>query len=123
MKGNIEYGELRAADYMSGLITVVQCGRADFVSKENPDPIDVEMALDGFAKAREAAASDAYDILVLDELNVALDFKLIALEAALDLIDTWPKERELIITGRYCPDEVLKRGRPCQRNEGDRSLL
>ena len=110
MKGNIEYGELRSADYMNGLITVLQCGRADFVSKENPDPIDVQMAQDGFAKAREAAASEAYDILVLDELNVALDFKLLALDEVLKFIDSWPKERELIITGRYCPEEVLARG-------------
>lgn len=109
MKGNIEYGELRAADYMAGLITVVQCGRADFVDKENPDPVDVSMAVEGFARAREALDSNACDILVLDELCVALDFKLLALEEILEFLDSWPEERELIITGRYCPAEVIRR--------------
>lgn len=109
MKGNIEYGELRSADYMAGLVTVEQCGRAEFVSKENPEQVDIQMARDGFAKAREAADSGVYDILVLDEICVALDFKLLALEEVLAFTDSWPKERELIITGRYCPEEVLKR--------------
>jgi cob(I)alamin adenosyltransferase len=109
MKGFIEYGELGASEKMGGLIEVVQCGRASFVDKQNPDPIDVEMAREGFAKARKAIESGDYDIVVLDELNVALDFRLITLEEALALIESIPEGLELIITGRYAHPEVLER--------------
>ena len=109
MKGFIEYGELGASQKTGGLIEVEQCGRASFVSKENPDPVDVRMAREGFAKAVEAIRSGEYDIVVLDELNVALDFKLIDLDAVLDLLDDMPEGLELIITGRYAPEEILER--------------
>jgi cob(I)alamin adenosyltransferase len=109
MKGFIDYGELGAAEKMGGLMEVVQCGRASFVDKENPDPIDVEMAQEGFAKARKAIESGDYDIVVLDELNVALDFKLIPLEEVLELIDALPEGLELVITGRYAKPEVIER--------------
>ena len=109
MKGFIEYGELGASQKTGGLIEVEQCGRASFVSKENPDPVDVRMAREGFAKAVEAIRSGEYDIVVLDELNVALDFKLIELGAVLDLLGDLPEGLELIITGRYAPEEILER--------------
>ncbi len=109
MKGFIDYGELAAAGRMGGLIEVVQCGRASFVDKENPDPVDAEMARDGFAKARDAVLGGRYDIVVLDELCVALDFKLIALEDALGLLDQAPADLEIIVTGRSAPKALLDR--------------
>lgn len=107
MKGFIEYGELTAAEKMGDLISVVQCGRASFVDKNNPDPIDIRMATEGFSKARKAVESGEYDIIVLDELCVALDFNLVQIDDVLTLIKNVPDNLELIITGRYCPDKIL----------------
>ncbi len=107
MKGFIEYGELGASEKMGGLIEVVQCGRASFVDKANPDPVDIDMAREGFEKAVKAIDSGKYDIVVLDELNVALDFNLIPLDDALRLIAGIPEGLELIITGRYAKPEII----------------
>ena len=57
MKGNIEYGELEAARNLNEWITVVQMGRETFVSKENPDPIDIKWAQRGLELAREVIMS------------------------------------------------------------------
>jgi cob(I)alamin adenosyltransferase len=47
--------------------------------------------------------------LILDEINVALDFGLVTLEQVLDLIDNKPKDMELVLTGRYAHPEVIKK--------------
>lgn len=109
MKGFIEYGELEASETMGDLITVVQCGRASFVDKDNPDQVDIDMAQEGLAKAGEAVSSGLYDIVVLDELNVAVDFKLVSNEDVLKLLDDAPEEVEIIITGRYAQEELIDR--------------
>ncbi|HUX08395.1 MAG TPA: cob(I)yrinic acid a,c-diamide adenosyltransferase [Acidobacteriota bacterium] len=107
MKGFIEYGELGASEKMGGLIEVVQCGRASFVDKDNPDPVDVRMAREGFEKAVKAISSGNYDIVVLDELSVALDFNLIPLDDVLNLIEGLPSKLEIIITGRYANQAII----------------
>ncbi len=107
MKGRINYGELEAAKKMDGY-DVIQMGRETFVSKENPDPVDVEMAQDGFKLLQEKIGSGEYDMIVADELNVALDYGLVELEPIIDLIKNKPPELELVITGRNAHPDVVE---------------
>jgi cob(I)alamin adenosyltransferase len=109
MKGNIEYGELETARRTGELITIVQMGRETFVSRENPDPIDIKWAQKGLDLAYEIVTGGKYDIVVLDELNVALDFGLLGEKEVLKLLEKKPAHVELIITGRYAPRSVLDR--------------
>ncbi len=106
MKGRINYGELEAAKKMDGY-DIIQMGRETFVSKENPDPVDVKMAQDGFKLLQEKVASGEYDMIVADELNVALDFGLVDLAPVIELIKNKPQELELVITGRNAHPEVI----------------
>ena len=46
-------------------------------------------------------------MVILDELNVAADFKLIPLDEVIDLIKNKPAAVDLILTGRYAPPEVI----------------
>ncbi|MFX1512857.1 MAG: cob(I)yrinic acid a,c-diamide adenosyltransferase [Promethearchaeota archaeon] len=108
MKGQINYGELEVAKKLDNF-AIVQFGRPDFVDKENPAQEDVKLAHDALAHAQEVLESDAYNIVILDELNVALDFKLVSLKQVLELIKNRPKTIELIITGRYAHPELVKR--------------
>jgi cob(I)alamin adenosyltransferase len=110
MKGEIYYGELGAAkDLPNGCLTIIQMGRPDFVSKENPEPIDVELAQKALELAREIIEAAEHDILILDEVNVAMDFGLISTGDVLQLIDEKPPEMELILTGRYAPQAIIDR--------------
>ena len=67
MKGR-DYGEFLATAQLPNL-TMVRAGRDDFVNRDNPDPVDIELAQAGFAKARKAILSGEYDLVVLDEIH------------------------------------------------------
>lgn len=105
MKGR-DYGEYKAFQQLRG-IKAVKAGRDSFVNKENPDPVDVKMAGEGFNKAKEAVMSGHYQMVILDEINVAVDFGLINLQDVLELIYKKPPEVHLILTGRYAPQELI----------------
>jgi len=107
MKGNIKYGELKSAKKLSPYLTIKQMGRETFVSKTHPDPVDVKLAQKGFSLAAKAIEHEEYDIVILDEMNVAVDYGLIPLSDLLQLIDSKPKSVELILTGRNAKSEVM----------------
>jgi cob(I)alamin adenosyltransferase len=106
MKGR-DYGEtMAAAKYLPGL-TWYKCGRESFIRKGHPAPVDIELAQKGFEVAREAVFSGKYDMVILDEINVAVDFQLIPLSAVLDLIKNKPESLYLGLTGRNASPEII----------------
>jgi cob(I)alamin adenosyltransferase len=106
MKGSSNYGELASAGKLPGF-TIEQSGRDEFVDKRDPAQVDIDLAVQGLTKARAAVESGDYDIVILDEVNVALDFGLISLEDVLSLIEKRPARVELILTGRSAHPEVV----------------
>jgi cob(I)alamin adenosyltransferase len=109
MKGNINYGELESSKKLSPYLTIIQMGRETFVSKTNPDPVDRRLAQDGFDLAKRAIADKGYDIVILDEIIVAVDYGLISLSDLLRLLDTKPTGVEIILTGRNARPEMLEK--------------
>jgi cob(I)alamin adenosyltransferase len=97
MKGNIKYGEISSAKKVENF-TIKQFGRPDLISE--PDPIDIEEGQKAIAFAKEIIMSDEYDIVILDEVGVAIDMGLIPVEPVLELMEKKPEHVELIITGR-----------------------
>jgi cob(I)alamin adenosyltransferase len=108
MKGWPYYGELDTVGEHPN-ITLKQFGRPDFVNKENPEAVDVRMAQEALDHAREIVMSGKYDLVILDEANVALEWKLIELQDLLSLLDERPEGVELILTGRYAHPEIIAR--------------
>jgi len=107
MKGKVNYGELKSAKLLPGF-TIKQFGRPTFVDKKNPAPADIRGAMEALDFAAKTIGSRKYDIVILDELNVALDFKLIPLDEVLLLLAWAPRELELVITGRNAHPKVIK---------------
>jgi len=68
-----------------------------------------EAAAKALAKATEAARSGAYDLFVLDEINVALDLKLLDLADALAFLDAAPAGSDVFFTGRHAHSEIMAR--------------
>ncbi|HEM61399.1 MAG TPA: cob(I)yrinic acid a,c-diamide adenosyltransferase [Chloroflexi bacterium] len=108
MKGWPYYGELDTVGHHPN-ITLKQFGRPDYVDKNKPEPIDIRMAQEALQHACEVMTSGQYNLVVLDEINVALDWKLITLDGVLKLLDKKPENVELILTGRYAHPEILAR--------------
>jgi cob(I)alamin adenosyltransferase len=107
MKGR-KYGEFLAAEKYLPRLTVKMSGLDSFVMRDNPAAIDIELAQKGLAEAGKAIRSGRYDMIILDEINVALDFKLIDLKEVIKLIQNKPAELDLILTGRYAPKEIIE---------------
>lgn len=107
MKGRL-YGEFKAVDRFEGRITIEQYGRDEFVDPKHPDPIDVELAGKGWARAHDAVRDEHLDLLILDEINVAVSFGLIPIEDVIDFIRSKPSHLELILTGRYAPEALIE---------------
>ncbi len=107
MKGDIEYGEIASVRKLDGF-EIEQFGRPDFVDKKNPEQIDIDFAQKAINKAREILTKSDYDVVILDEINVALEWNLIKLEDILDLIKIKPFKVELILTGRYAHPKIVE---------------
>jgi cob(I)alamin adenosyltransferase len=106
MKGR-RYSELDALQQMKNF-TVVQFGRDEFVSKEKPAQVDIDLAQKGLAFAKEVIHNQIYDVVILDEINVALDYRLITLDDVLQLLKEKPESLELVLTGRYASPEIIQ---------------
>ncbi len=106
MKGR-RYSELDILEKIPNF-DFIQFGRDEFVSKDNPEEIDINLAREGFKHAKEIMLSNKYDMLILDELNVAVDFKLIPMDNVIKLISNKPKNLELVLTGRYANTEFIR---------------
>lgn len=106
MKGQ-DYSELKACQYLPGL-TMEQFGGVCFVNGE-PSEKDFIDAQKGLERMKEVLTSSEYDVIVFDEINTTLFFKLLSVEEVLTVLDLKPEKTEIILTGRYAPQEIIDR--------------
>jgi cob(I)alamin adenosyltransferase len=107
IKGGFDYGELYVVKRLPNF-KLKAFGRGKFVTDIPPKNDDIKLAKEAFELAKEVVNSGEHDVVVLDEINVALHVKLIETEKVVDLIRSKPKHVELILTGRYAPSEVVE---------------
>ena len=108
MKGWSNYGELTTAEKYLPHMTIEQFGLETFVDKENPSPGDIEMAQKGVDRARAVLSGGGYHLVILDEINVALDYNLVKLDQVMELISLRPPHVELVLTGRNAHEKVIE---------------
>lgn len=102
------YNELISLKHLSEWITIEQFGGDEFVyKKELPGKVELDKAKKGLQTAKEKMLSGDYDLIILDEAIVAIYFKLIKTKDLIEIINAKPENLELILTGRYCPDELI----------------
>ena len=106
MKGR-KYGEYKAVKKYFPDITVNLSGLDSFVMRDSPAAIDIEYAHKGLKKAKIVIQSGNYDMVILDEINVALDFQLVDIKEVIELIKNKPHNLDLILTGRYAPKQII----------------
>ena len=105
LKDDKGYGEYAAAKFIPGF-ELRQVGRDCFVDFANPDPIDLKMMYEGWSLAKEAILSQKYDIVILDELNVGLFYKMLPLDEVIAFLKNERGITEVITTGRYAPEQL-----------------
>jgi cob(I)alamin adenosyltransferase len=114
MKGR-EYGELAAPALLGNdaagrpLLTIEQYGKASFLRAEEVGEQDIRQTREGLRRAVAAMHEGGYDVVVLDEANVALYFGLLSVQEVVDVIEHKPPQVELVLTGRRAPEAILER--------------
>lgn len=107
MKDDYVYGERNILSNLPN-VTMVSFGQREFVDPTNIKPKEIELARQALAAAREAVFNGNYDLVVLDEANIAVAWKMVALDEMLSLIRDKPQNVELILTGRQADAELVK---------------
>jgi len=107
IKGGFDYGELHIADKLPNF-KLAAFGRGKFITDFSPRGEDAKQAQEALKLAVKVVKEGEYDIVILDEVNVALNMKLIELNEVLELIKTKPEHVELILTGRNAPAKLVE---------------
>lgn len=108
MKNDKEVGEVRAAELLAPWLSIYPMGPRGFVTGK-PRPVDYQMARKALDFSRDIVKNRAYDVVILDEVNVAVHYGLLPLEDILGLMDLKPDSVELILTGRDADPQVIER--------------
>ncbi len=104
------YSELESLQRLQPEIELEHFGNDAFVfRKEPPGKEDLHAARQALVRGRQAMLSGQYDLVVFDEICVAIYFGLLSVQDVLKLMDEKPVIVELILTGRYCPAEIITR--------------
>ncbi|NOH15824.1 cob(I)yrinic acid a,c-diamide adenosyltransferase [Clostridium cochlearium] len=103
----MNYSELKAPEILPNF-TLEQFGRNAFIFG-TPSKADIEEAKKGLKRAEEVLTSGEYDVVVFDEINIALFYELFSVQEVLDLLDKKVEHTEVILTGRYAPQEIIDR--------------
>ena len=104
MKGQ-DYSELKAVEFLPGL-KIEQFGSVEFLDGI-PTEKDIDDAEKGLSRMKEIVKSGEYDIIVFDEINTALFFKLLEVKEVIKVINLKNDNTEIILTGRYAPEEII----------------
>jgi cob(I)alamin adenosyltransferase len=102
----MKYSEVNCTDFVPN-IEFEQFGKECFIYND-PTEDDIKRAEQGLAKMSSVLKDGKYDVVVMDELNIALYFKLFTVEEVIKAISNRAPHVEVIITGRYAPKELVE---------------
>jgi cob(I)alamin adenosyltransferase len=108
IKGTRPFGEQVALSKLPN-ISFSRFGLSKFVDPDNVTPEDKEEAVKSLLAARHAISSGKYNLVILDEVNIAAAWKLLEIDVIMDLIDSKPANVDLIFTGRYADQKLIEK--------------
>lgn len=102
---DMKYNETKIVNYTPN-ITIEQLGKGCFIDR-NPNSVDVVMAKAALEKCKRIMHSGDYDLVVLDELSIALHMKLLSMSDVASALNSRNPCTEVIVTGRYASRELI----------------
>jgi len=102
----MKYSEDKAREYLPN-IEIHQFGDSCFINRE-PNDKDIELAREGLMKCKNILTSKEYDLVILDEISIALYFGLIKVEEVIEILKNKEYSVEVVLTGRYTPKEIIE---------------
>ncbi len=110
IKGSWHYGELNSLKRLEPEVELVTMGKGfvGIIDDKSPREEHEKIAKEGIKLTKEKIQSKKYDIIILDEVNYAVNLGLIELNDVLDLIKTKPSELNLVLTGNHAKPEIIE---------------
>ncbi len=106
VKGKM-YSEIKAVREFLPNVEVKQFGLGCFIVN-HPTEADIIAAQKGLAEVKQIIHSEKYELVILDEVFIAIFYKLFSAEEVIEIIKSKPEELELILTGRYAPKNIIE---------------
>lgn len=103
-----DYSEIKALERFSDLITIEQYGIKGFV-KGKPEQKDIAASKKGLKRLRSVVSSGKYNVVIIEEANVAVKCGLFSVDELIEVIDSKPDHVELIITGRGADPKIIEK--------------
>ncbi len=102
-------GEARiATERLAPNFTLRNFGRQTLVNLKHPDPEDLALLREAWDLARQVLTAGEHDLVILDEINVALAFQLLPLAEVLEVLRRRPPWVEVVLTGRRALPEIIE---------------
>lgn len=102
-------GEYKARNLLAPYYEIYQFGRRGWHGLGNLSEEDKKLAKKGLEFAEKIVEEKKPDLLVLDEINLALYCKLLDVKEVLEFLKNIPKKTDVVLTGRYAPKELVER--------------
>ena len=110
-KGGNNYGELisfkKLSPEINDNLTVVQAGLDRIVYKNNSNDDDANAIQNGWKVVKEAIKNNSYNMIIMDEANIAIDLGLLDIKDVIETLKNKPKEMEIVLTGRNAKQEII----------------
>lgn len=110
IKGSWHYGEMESSKLLEPEFEMVAIGKGfvGIIDDKSPKEDHQKVAKEAIKISNEKIQSGKYDIIILDEINYAVNLNLISLEDVLELIKSKPENVDLVLTGNYAKEEVIE---------------
>ena len=110
VKGSWHYGELDSAKRLAPEFEMITAGKGfvGILDDKSPREEHVKAANDTLMISKEKIASGKFDVVILDEINYAIQLELLKLDDVIDLIKSKPAELDLVLTGNHAAKEVIE---------------
>ena len=110
IKGSWHYGEMYSSKRLEPEFEMVAIGKGfvGIIDDKSPKEEHERIAKEAIKISTEKIQSGKYDIVILDEINYAINLGLVKVEDVLNLIKSKPQELDLILTGNYAKDEIIE---------------
>ena len=109
IKGSWHYGEMYSSKRLEPEFEMVAIGKGfvGIIDDKSPKEDHEKIAREAIKISGEKIQSGKYDIVILDEINYAINLGLVSLEEVMDLIKSKPHKLDLILTGNYAKKEII----------------
>jgi cob(I)alamin adenosyltransferase len=111
-KGGNDYGELNSFTELSPTISdnlkIVQAGLDRVIYKDNQNIQDEQEIKKGWELAKKAIKNHEYQLIILDEANIAIDMGILDVDEVVETLQNKPEEMEIVLTGRNAHPKIVE---------------